>query len=63
MTIVIFILKGYYLLLLCSTETSANSYYGDTTLHSITPNGESQIVQLSENFENKKLNIKFQNLS
>ena len=40
--------SGYYLLLLCSTETSASSYYGDSTLHQITPNGESQLVQLSK---------------
>lgn len=40
--------SGYYLLLLCSTETSANSYYGDSTLHHISPNGESQLVQLSK---------------
>lgn len=40
--------SGYYLLLLCSTETSANSYYGDSTLHQISPNGESQLVQLSK---------------
>ena len=31
--------SGFYLLLLCSTETSANSYYGDTNLHQITTNG------------------------
>lgn len=40
--------SGYYLLLLCTTETSANSYYGDSTLHQISPNGESQLVQLSK---------------
>lgn len=40
--------SGYYLLLHCTTETSANSYYGDSTLHQITPNGESQLVQLSK---------------
>lgn len=35
-------------MLLCSTETSANSYYGDSTLHQISPNGDSQLVQLSK---------------
>lgn len=39
---------GNNLLLHCSTETSANSYYGDSTLHQITSNGESQIIQLSK---------------
>ena len=41
--------KGTNLLLLCSTETSANSYYGDSTLHQMSTNGESQTVQLSKN--------------
>ncbi|CAF0707346.1 unnamed protein product [Brachionus calyciflorus] len=40
--------SGTNLLLLCSTETSANSYYGDSTLHQININGESQAVQLSK---------------
>lgn len=40
--------SGNNLLLHCSTETSANSYYGDSTLHQITNNGESQIIQLSK---------------
>lgn len=35
-------------MLLCSTETSQNSYYGDSTLHQINTNGESQMVQLSK---------------
>ena len=39
---------GTHLLLLCSTETSANSYYGDTTLHYMNINGESQLVTLSK---------------
>ena len=39
---------GTHLLLLCSTETSANSYYGDTTLHYMNTNGESQVVTLSK---------------
>ena len=40
--------QGTNLLLLCSTETSQNSYYGDSTLHQIGVNGESQLVQLSK---------------
>ncbi|RNA08563.1 eukaryotic translation initiation factor 2A [Brachionus plicatilis] len=40
--------SGTNLLLLCSTETSQNSYYGDSTLHQINTNGESQLVQLSK---------------
>jgi uncharacterized protein with WD repeat len=39
--------SGNNLLLLCNTETSANSYYGDSTLHQIRLDGESQLVQLS----------------
>lgn len=39
---------GNNLLLLCSTEMSASSYYGDTTLHQIDIKGESQLVQLSK---------------
>ena len=39
---------GTNLLLLCSTETSQNSYYGDSTLHQIRTNGESQLVQLGK---------------
>jgi translation initiation factor 2A len=40
--------SGTNLLLLCSTETSANSYYGDSTLHQVKLDGESQTVQLSK---------------
>jgi uncharacterized protein with WD repeat len=46
------IFSGTGLLILCSTEVSQNSYYGDTNLHHLNTNGESQIVQLS-NFEKK----------
>jgi translation initiation factor 2A len=40
--------KGTHLLILCSTETSANSYYGDTSLHYMNANGDSLIVTLSK---------------
>ena len=40
--------SGNNLLLLCNTETSENSYYGDSTLHQIRINGESQLIQLSK---------------
>lgn len=40
--------SGNNLLLLCNTETSQNSYYGDSTLHQIRANGETQLIQLSK---------------
>jgi translation initiation factor 2A len=41
--------SGNNLLLLCSTETSQSSYYGDTTLHQMTSaSSESQLIQLSK---------------
>lgn len=39
---------GHHLLLLCSTETSANSYYGDTTLHYMNTKGDTFNVDLSK---------------
>lgn len=40
--------KGSALLVLCSTDMSENSYYGDTILQHLNRNGDSSSIQLSE---------------
>ena len=42
------VILGTALLVLCSTDMSENSYYGDTMLQHLNRNGDSSSIQLSK---------------
>ena len=46
--ILVFNILGTALLVLCSTDMSENSYYGETMLQHLNRNGDSSSVQLSK---------------